>query len=377
MKKKLVAVAMCVCLGMTLFGCGKESEEKESSTKNTAASSVYTEDDLVDDTAGELNISDYVELAAYSGLELTKEVNEVTDEDVQTEMESATVEITSADAVVQDGDSTVIDFEGKIDGVAFSGGTASDYTLVIGSGAFIDGFEDGLIGVAKGATVDLNLTFPEDYQNAEYAGKAVVFTVTVNKIQRTPAELTDAWFSANTDYATLADYQAEVRQHLETEEEETGQYNVEAAALEEVVSNSKVKKYYKSLVEEGENQYESYMNTYASYYGVTLSALLEAQGMSEDDFEKAKAEQGIYYAESAMIVRAIAQDAGLSTEDETYQSILNELAQQYGMTADLFVSNYGESYVTTSIMSEYVMQYMVANSNVTTKVITQEETSAE
>ena len=78
-----------------------------------------------------------------------------------------------------------------------------------------------------------------------------------------------------------------------------------------------------------------------------------------------------------MIVRAIAQDAGLSTEDETYQSILNELAQQYGMTADLFVSNYGESYVTTSIMSEYVMQYMVANSNVTTKVITQEETSAE
>ena len=143
------------------------------------------------------------------------------------------------------------------------------------------------------------------------------------------------------------------------------------------MSNSKVKKYYKSLVEEGENQYESYMNTYASYYGVTLSALLEAQGMSEDDFEKAKAEQGIYYAESAMIVRAIAQDAGLSTEDETYQSILNELAQQYGMTADLFVSNYGESYVTTSIMSEYVMQYMVANSNVTTKVITQEETSAE
>ena len=142
MKKKLVAVAMCVCLGMTLFGCGKESEEKESSTKNTAASSVYTEDDLVDDTAGELNISDYVELAAYSGLELTKEVNEVTDEDVQTEMASATVEITSADAVVQDGDSTVIDFEGKIDGVAFSGGTASDYTLVIGSGAFIDGFED-------------------------------------------------------------------------------------------------------------------------------------------------------------------------------------------------------------------------------------------
>lgn len=382
MKKKFLAVALCVCLGMSVFGCSKGSDSEKDSEETTTSGSdesaasepAYTEEDLVDDTGAELNVLDYVELAAYTGLDLTKEVTEVTDEDVQSQMEDEAVELISDDAVVADGDITVIDFTGKLDGVAFDGGTGSDYQLEIGSNSFIDGFEDGLIGVKKGDTVDLNLTFPETYKNnEELAGKDVVFTVTVKNIKRKPAELTDEWFSSNTKYGTVEEYRAETRKLLEESADSDAQYNLEEAALDSVVSNSNVKKYFKSLIEDGEGQYENYINTYATYYGMDFSEFLEAQGMSETDYENTKSKQGAAYAEVAMVVNAIAEDAGLSPEDEEYKTILSDLASQYNMDADTFQSAYGESVVRMSVMSEYVMGYITSNSNVTTKTVSAEE----
>lgn len=388
MRKRLLAVAMCICLGISMAGCGKESSSKEDSTKteekSTTSSSgndlssvvppnpAYKEEDLIDDSA-EVKALDYVELAGYTGLELTKEITEVTDEDVQSEMENTKVAMKEEKAVVADKDTAVIDFVGKREGVAFEGGTGTDYELVIGSNSFISGFEDGLIGVKKGETVDLNLTFPESYKNnPELAGKDVVFTVTVKDVKRKP-ELTDEWFQTNTEYTGLEEYKAQVRSYLETEADDTAQYTLETNALNTVVENSKVNKYFRSLVEEGEKQYENYFLTYASYYNMGLSEFLANNNMSEEDYANTKSQQGVSYAQVAMIVDAVAEDAGLTTGDEEYQKILTDLATQYSMDIDTLNSFYGEKMVYTSVMSEYVMQHIVNNANVTTKTVSKND----
>lgn len=380
MRKRFLAVVMCVCLGMTMFACGASKDDNTKETESgtsEATEPAYTEEDLVDDSNGDLNILDYVDLGDYKGIELTKSITKVTDDDVTNEMESKAVELTGSDVTVEDGDTAIIDFVGKLNGVAFDGGTASNYELEIGSGSFIDGFEDGLIGVKKGDTVDLNLTFPESYQSTELAGKDVVFTVTVNGVKRKP-QLNDEWLAANTNYATLAEFAAETKQKLEDAAETTASNTLESSGLDQVISNSTVKKYYNSLIEQGESQYEKRLNAYASAYGKSLSELLAAQGMTESQYQNQKQKQGVSYAQVAMVVYAIAQDAGLSEADAEYQTILNDLANNYNMDAATFSSTYGESLVKSSVMSQYAMNYIVSNANVTTQEVeeTEETTTA-
>lgn len=380
MRKRFLAVVMCVCLGMTMFACGASKDDNTKETESgtsKATEPAYTEEDLVDDSNGDLNILDYVDLGDYKGIELTKSITKVTDDDVTNEMGSKAVELTGSDVTVEDGDTAIIDFVGKLNGVAFDGGTASNYELEIGSGSFIDGFEDGLIGVKKGDTVDLNLTFPESYQSTELAGKDVVFTVTVNGVKRKP-QLNDEWLAANTNYATLAEFAAETKQKLEDAAETTASNTLESSGLDQVISNSTVKKYYKSLIEQGESQYEKRLNAYASAYGKSLSELLAAQGMTESQYQNQKQKQAVSYAQVAMVVYAIAQDAGLSEADAEYQTILNDLANNYNMDAATFSSTYGESLVKSSVMSQYAMNYIVSNANVTTQEVeeTEETTTA-
>lgn len=380
MRKRFLAVVMCVCLGMTMFACGASKDDNTKETESgtsEATEPAYTEEDLVDDSNGDLNILDYVDLGDYKGIELTKSITKVTDDEVTNEMESKAVELTGSDVTVEDGDTAIIDFVGKLNGVAFDGGTASNYELEIGSGSFIDGFEDGLIGVKKGDTVDLNLTFPESYQSTELAGKDVVFTVTVNGVKRKP-QLNDEWLAANTNYATLAEFAAETKQKLEDDAETTASNTLESSGLDQVISNSTVKKYYKSLIEQGESQYEKRLNAYASAYGKSLSELLAAQGMTESQYQNQKQKQAVSYAQVAMVVYAIAQDAGLSEADAEYQTILNDLANNYNMDAATFSSTYGESLVKSSVMSQYAMNYIVSNANVTTQEVeeTEETTTA-
>lgn len=380
MRKRFLAVVMCVCLGMTMFACGASKDDNTKETESgtsEATEPAYTEEDLVDDSNGDLNILDYVDLGDYKGIELTKSITKVTDDEVTNEMESKAVELTGSNVTVEDGDTAIIDFVGKLNGVAFDGGTASNYELEIGSGSFIDGFEDGLIGVKKGDTVDLNLTFPESYPSTELAGKDVVFTVTVNGVKRKP-QLNDEWLAANTNYATLAEFAAETKQKLEDAAETTASNTLESSGLDQVISNSTVKKYYKSLIEQGESQYEKRLNAYASAYGKSLSELLAAQGMTESQYQNQKQKQAVSYAQVAMVVYAIAQDAGLSEADAEYQTILNDLANNYNMDAATFSSTYGESLVKSSVMSQYAMNYIVSNANVTTQEVeeTEETTTA-
>ena len=176
MKKHVRLTLCCAAAVMLAAGCGKKSDTAEETT--TAASETQAE--ITD--KGEVT-----KLGEYKGMEVTKEDTTVTDDEVVTRIQNILaanpeiIEIT--DRPAQEGDTVNIDYVGMKDGVAFDGGTAEGYDLELGSGVFIDGFEDGLIGANTGEERSLNLTFPENYGNADLAGQAVVFDVTVNKIE--------------------------------------------------------------------------------------------------------------------------------------------------------------------------------------------------
>ena len=151
----------------------------------------------------------------YSALKIPKKEVKVSDSDVQTEIDTILSSYNQVtDRKVKKGDTVNIDYKGMVDGKEFDGGTASGASLKIGSGTFIDGFEDGIIVMKKGQTKDLDLTFPEEYSSEELAGQEVVFKVTLQSFKRAP-ELTDDWAAKNTDCKTAEDYKKEIRKTLE------------------------------------------------------------------------------------------------------------------------------------------------------------------
>ena len=181
MKRKITALIIAVCAVSLIGGCGGKGTSDKG--QNTAEG---TEDSDGETSATSYNVDECVKLAEYKGLEVTLGAYEVKEEDVKSNIESTLASypnyIDTDKTTVEEGDIANIDYEGLKDGVAFEGGTAQGANLEIGSNSFIDGFEDGLIGKKVGEDVELNLTFPEDYQNTELAGQAVVFKVKINKI---------------------------------------------------------------------------------------------------------------------------------------------------------------------------------------------------
>ena len=210
MKKKLCMLVLALCMTASVTACGskedtkssteakkedtkEESKQEDSQDNKEENSGEVTEDTRIVSVAPD-EMDQYIKVGEYKGLDVQEDVQEVTDSDIdiqiQTNLSQNLVEVEDENAEVKNGDVVNIDYEGKKDGVAFDGGTAEGFDLTIGSGSFIDGFEDGLIGAKKGETRDLNLTFPENYQAEELAGQDVVFTVKINAIKTTP-ELTE------------------------------------------------------------------------------------------------------------------------------------------------------------------------------------------
>lgn len=240
-KKLLAGVLAVVFVAGVVTGCGNQATENTTpnasqetdATSGTdavdatvASDSVYVNgtETIADSRTGrEYNVMDYVTLCDYNNIVLEVDAINITDEDVDTYLDSLLsygAEYTPTDKkTVENGDYVNIDYCGKKDGVAFDGGTAAGYVLGIGTGTFIPGFEDGLIGVNVGDTVDLNLTFPENYGSADLAGASVVFTVTVNSIvestARTHETIDDAYVAANLEFNTVEELRQNTREYME------------------------------------------------------------------------------------------------------------------------------------------------------------------
>lgn len=359
MKKKII-VALLACAALSLSACGEKTDIAETTEETTASQPVETEaeDTSADDefyttdldltVEGEPEVAnavidtEYVTIGDYTKLEIEKvEVAQVTDQQVQSEFDSymaayaEEVEVTDRD-VLENGDIADIDYVGKIDGVAFDGGSANGYRLELGSNTFIDGFEAGLVGVKKGETKTLELTFPENYSNTEYAGKAATFDVTVNGIYKTQSpEITDAFVAEKTEYDSIAAYKEAIKSQIQASNESTALNNKRGAIWAALAENAAVKKYNEEKVADYIIEYKNYMDSaISSTYGMTFDAYLETSGMTKDDFKATALSNSKSMAKQQLFLDAIAEKEGLKATEEDLAEYIKDYMESMGYTTE-------------------------------------------
>lgn len=279
--------------------------------------------------------TDYLTITQYKDVEIdeVEKATEVTDTDVdayiQSMLESEADAVAAEDRAVEKGDTVKIDFVGKMNGEAFDGGSAQDYPLAIGSGVFIPGFEDSIVGHKIGETFDWNGKFPDDYDSTEMAGKDVVFTITVNSIV---PELSDEWVRAVSEKSgTVEEYKKEVNDLLEDNARKAYEYSIGAAVWEKVMENTTIKKYPEKEVDEKKNAWIGEYESAAAYYGVDYKTFIEEQmGMILEDFEKRIDTAVKDEVKERMVAEAIADKQNIKLDDKTYEKELEDMAQEYG-----------------------------------------------
>lgn len=304
-------------------GCGKSEETKPSA-----------------DQAKELTDQANISLGNYKGLELTAERNEVTEEEVQKQLELLCFQypVTIEGRPAQNGDTVNIDYEGKKDGVAFDGGTAQGFDLTLGSGSFIDGFEDGVVGMSVGEERDLNLTFPEQYHSEELAGQAVVFHVKLNAIlspESTPVDDSLAQRVLGEDQATLDDLKDQVGRFLESQEESRFFNAAGTELLSQVIENSDIT-VDPDAVDQMYGQLTATYASYASQYGLELDQFLSMFLGTDKEGLNSNAE---LLVKQEMVLKEIIRTEGLkpTAEQQLQLAKMNNFA-----TADDMVASYGE-----------------------------------
>lgn len=351
MKKRIIpfVLMMCLAVSLGLTGCGSDNP--------------YSGYDL----------SEYVKTANYKGLEMEKIEVSVSDEEVSTQVE-ANVEDTKTTEEVKEGtvaknDTVNIDYEGKIDGETFSGGSAEDTDLTIGSGQFIDGFEDGLIGKPVGSTQTLNLKFPDDYNSSEVAGKDVVFTVTINHIvKETIPEYNDAWVADNSDVETTAEYEQQVRDELYKEKEDQAKSDAISDLWSQVVESSEVIKYPEDEVNKYVEEIETQYQAMADNNGMELKDLWEQYGIeSEEEYNTENKETAQAYVKEQMVMYDIAEKEDLSYTDEEEDELRTQLEDAGYQDDESFAETFGQdmdTYIELALTFNKVGEFIFDNAKV-------------
>ena len=380
MKKRAIMISMLLVMALSVTGCSQKTATKDKDTKTEETAKTddaeETESDNTEDTSEDtpttaelmagIDVEKCLTLGDYKGVTVEKTIQSVTDEDVQNEIDNALANYpVEVDQAAKEGDTVNIDYVGKIDGEEFDGGSDQGADLKLGSGKFIDGFEDGLIGARKGETRTLNLTFPEDYTQ-DLAGKAVEFTVTVNAVKEPLSEPTDQWVADNIEgYDNIADYKAGIRSEQEESNEQTAENQVRYAAWTQVIDNCTINEYPETLVEVGKKLYEQQVETYAKYAGMELDAYIESSGLTQEEYQSNMEEYGKNVAAQALVCQAICDKEGFAIGDDDYQKALQDMLTEYGCTEDELIQTYGQDNVEQSIMLNRVSNLILENANVT------------
>lgn len=377
MKKRAVMIALLLTMTIAAAGCTKNSEEttKTDVSDTTEENETEAEQDREEadddqekepttaELMAEIDVEKCVTLGEYKGITVEKTIEPVTDEDVEQEIQSALesypVEVTNRS--VQEGDTVNIDYVGRIDGEEFEGGSDEGALLKIGSGQFIEGFEDGLIGASKGETRVLALTFPQNYTE-DLAGKAVEFTVTVNTINEPLEEPNDEWVAANIEgYYTVEEYKAGIRSEQEENNKQTAEEQMRYTAWTTVVDGCTINEYPETLVEMGKKLYTRQAETYAQYAGMELKEFIESSGITQEEFDANAEEYGKDVAAQALVNQAICNAEGYTIGDEAYQEAMTNMLAEYGCTEEELISAYGQDNVEQSIMMNRVIQLILDN----------------
>lgn len=343
------------------------SSTSSSSSAGTSTSQPSTEVKPIDDLtiSDDAKLADCIKLAKYKGIDVEKPVTKVSDADVEKGVKDQMKQTTIKDGACKKGDSVTISYVGKVNGKAFQGGTSTGSVIELGNSGYIDGFDDGVTGMKIGDTKDLNLKFPDDYaNNADLAGKDVIFSVTLNAITRPFTTLDANYVKTYTTYDSVDAFKKGVRETLTSQAGKDDQETLETNAWTAVYDASEVKQYQKSEITAAKEQYETMMESYAGYAGMSLKDYLAQINMSQDQYDTEAENYAKKLAKSNMIAKLIADKEGFKTSDEDYKKLQKETAKEEGMDEDTFLTKYGKDVVEDYITNKRVMNLIVGAAKV-------------
>ena len=328
--KRIFSFALALLMLLALSGCGKEEERI-----------MYNSADL----------SKAVKLADYKNITVdtsSKEFEEMYNSVILSDIQSNELYAVKKEGKIEEGDIANIDYVGKKNGVAFEGGTANGYDLEIGSNSFIDGFEDGLIGVSIGDTVDLNLTFPKNYQSEELAGQAVVFTVKVNSA-KTMSGVGPEQIYEELGFKSVKEYEENVKDTA-----------IKNYLYNEIIENSKVNDYPEKDAKFLKDQIIAMFETQLKSYSMTLDSYMAQNNMTKDSFDKYVLENEAYpMMDETMALYAIIDKEKETVTQEDIDNKIKEIIKEQGdssVTVAQLKEYYGDFYFETMVVRDKALE---------------------
>lgn len=319
----------------------------------------------------EVQLKPTVTLGAYTDLEFTRDKVKVTKEEVSEEIERAREnagwweQIT--DRPAQMGDKVKIDYTGSVDGVAFEGGTAADYELTLGSGAFIPGFEEGVVGMKVGESKNVNVKFPEQYHAENLAGKDAVFVVTVKDItvKKLP-ELDDEFAKDVSEFDTLKAYEADVKKKIKERKEDSAEAALERKIIETVVENASVNVPQCMINDETEEM----VNEFAyrlMYQGMNIDDYFKYTGQTPEKLKETYVEPATKAVKTRLVLEQVIKAAGIEVTSEDEEAVYADLASRQNKSVEEIKKDFNEhyaSYIKNEALNKKLMAYLKANNTV-------------
>lgn len=353
----------------------KEEYDKELKENDITAVS-YPEFDIKQMEKGKdliftatVQVKPEVKLGKYKGIELKKVEYTVKDEDINHELghmqERNSRIVTVEDKPVEKGNIAVIDFEGFVDEKAFEGGKAEGYELEIGSNTFIPGFEDQIVGMKAGEEKDVKVKFPDEYFSKDLAGKDATFKVKVNEIKKKELpELDDDFAKDVSEFDTLKELKASIKEKLEKENEEKVKFETQDAAVKNVCDNTEIDIPSGMIDSEIDNMVND-MKSRLQYQGLTLDNYLKMVGKTEQEFRKDYEEQAKEAVKSRLVIEAIVKAEKIEADDKDITAKIEEMAKNYGREAkDLEENEALKNYIKGSLETEKAIEFVVKNAKI-------------
>ena len=286
----------------------------------------------------EVAVKPEVTLGEYKGLEVPKSETEVTDEEIEAELkkeqEKNSRTITVEDRGAENGDIATIYFEGFVDGTAFEGGKGTDYPLTLGSGSFIPGFEDQLVGAKAGDHVEVNVTFPEEYQSKDLAGKAAVFQCDVKKVEtKELPELDDDFAQDVSEFDTLAEYKEDIKKNLAERKEKEARTAKENAAVDKAIENAQME-IPDAMIETQISQMLDDFSRRMQAQGLTMEQYMQFTGLTADKMREEMKPQALKRIQTRLVLEKIAETENIQPSEEEVNEEISKMAEMYKMEAD-------------------------------------------
>ena len=286
-----------------------------------------------------------VKLGQYRGLEVTRQETLVSDDEINEELkreQEKNSRLVEVDRPVQDGDTVILDYSGSVDGEKFDGGTAENQTLVIGSGSFIPGFEEQLVGMAKDETKDITVTFPEEYHAENLAGKEAVFTCTIHKIQEKELPVLDDEFAQDvSEFETLDEYKKSIMDKLTERKQRSAKAAQENEAVDKVIAASEMDIPEAMIDSQVTSMYQDYARQLQSQ-GIPIDTYLQYMGTTEEKVKSDMRPQALKQIQTRLVLEEVAKAESLEPNDLRLEEEIDKIAKQYQMETEKLKQSIGD-----------------------------------